>query len=100
VAVVHGPIVLGSMVPDPALAGARASRTHIATSTQLPIEEGPKLVGSDDEVIAALQPVGGRPLTFTARNAIQPAEFADLELVPFFRVHDSRYMIYWPIEKP
>jgi hypothetical protein len=39
--------------------------------------------------------VPGRALTFTARDLIRPREARDLELIPFFRVHDSRYMLYW-----
>ena len=37
----------------------------------------------------------------SARPAlIRPAAARDLELVPFFRVHDSRYMIYWRVATP
>ena len=37
----------------------------------------------------------------SARTAIiRPASARDLELVPFFRVHDSRYMMYWRVATP
>jgi hypothetical protein len=39
--------------------------------------------------------VPGRALTFTAPDLIRPRAARDLQLVPFFRVHDSRYQIYW-----
>jgi hypothetical protein len=65
----------------------------------LPIDEGPKLAGSDEQILAGIKPVEGRRMTFTARDVIQPASFGDLELIPFFRVHDVRYMIYWPVVK-
>ena len=39
-------------------------------------------------------------MTFTASDLIRPAEARDLKLVPFFRVHDSRYMIYWRAVAP
>ena len=39
-------------------------------------------------------------MTFTASDLIRPAEARDLTLVPFFRVHDSRYMIYWRAVTP
>jgi uncharacterized protein len=42
-----------------------------------------------------IRPVAGSPMTFTASELIRPARERDLQLVPFFRVHDSRYMIYW-----
>ncbi len=47
-----------------------------------------------------IRPVAGSPMTFTASDLIRPAEARDLELVPFFRVHDSRYMIYWRAVAP
>jgi hypothetical protein len=69
------------------------------TGKFLPIEEGPKLVGSDEQILAGIKPVVGRPLTFTARDVIRPESFRELELIPFFRNHDVRYIIYWPIAK-
>jgi hypothetical protein len=47
---------------------------------------------------AHIRPVPGKPLTFTARNVIRPKHARDLELVPFFRVHDARYAIYWKVQ--
>ena len=40
-------------------------------------------------------------LTFTAPGLIQGRPGADqLQLIPFFRLHDSRYMLYWPRSTP
>jgi len=44
--------------------------------------------------------VSGRPMTFSASEAIRPAQARGLELVPFFRVHDGRYVIYWRVVAP
>jgi DUF1680 family protein len=101
-AIVHGPIVLGAKIDDPDLARqvAAANPTlHISRVTMLPIEEGPRFSGGDAEVVAGIEPLPGRPLTFTARQVIQPRTFSELELIPFFRIHDTRYMVYWPISK-
>ncbi|MEX2315542.1 MAG: beta-L-arabinofuranosidase domain-containing protein [Pirellulales bacterium] len=102
VAVVHGPIVLGAKVDDPDLARQVEERNplnHVSAVRMLPIEEGPKFVGSEAAVIAGIEPVADQPLTFTARRVIRPDAFSSLTLVPFFRVHDTRYMVYWPIDK-
>src|SRR5690606_15711550 len=39
----------------------------------------------------------GKQLAFTAKSLIYPASYADIKLVPFASIHDSRYMIYWPV---
>jgi hypothetical protein len=31
---------------------------------------------------------------------IEPDAYSNTELVPFFRVHHSRYMLYWPYSTP
>jgi hypothetical protein len=70
---------------------------HIASGPQQPLDEAPRLVGGEEEILAAIKPTD-RPLTFRADAAIEPDEFDSLELKPFFRVHDARYIIYWPLE--
>jgi uncharacterized protein len=102
VAVMHGPIVLAAKVADPNLqphVPKTTPNSHISSAPRLPIETAPIFAGDEETVVAAIQPVAGRPLTFTASGAIRPEEFRDLELTPFFRIHDARYMLYWPIAK-
>jgi DUF1680 family protein len=100
VAVMHGPIVLGAKTGTEQMNGLVAGDgrwEHSAAGPKLPPDAAPKLVGSEEAVLAVLQPVAGKPLTYTAPSAIRPAEFRELELMPFFRLHDARYMIYWKI---
>ena len=59
---------------------------------RLPSVPAPTLVGSASDLAPWIQPVAGRPLTFTTRG--QPI---DLELVPFYRSLDERYAVYWTI---
>lgn len=66
----------------------------------LPLDRAPMLVGDSARLAEHIVPVKGRPMTFTAQDLIQPVEAGKLELVPFFRVHDSRYMIYWRTVTP
>jgi hypothetical protein len=39
-------------------------------------------------------------LRFKTTGLIEPEAYRDLELLPFFRVHRSRYMLYWPFSTP
>lgn len=100
VSFVHGPIVLAAATDTTNLVGLRADDSrmgHIANGPLYPIETAPLLVSSQKNVTSALKPVQGKPLTFTASSVIYPEKYKDLQLVPFFTVHDARYIIYWPI---
>jgi len=39
--------------------------------------------------------VEGEPLTFRAPDLVHETG-EDITLIPFFRLHDSRYAVYWP----
>jgi hypothetical protein len=58
------------------------------------------LVGDVNTFAEHIVPVKGRSLTFTIRDLVRPAKFHDIELVPFFRVHDARTMLYWRATSP
>jgi len=100
VAVLHGPIVLAAKTPQPgeALAfKADDSRMgHIAQGAVCPQEAAPVFVSDRADFVRRFRPVPGQPLTFTAPGLIQGGKGAEkLQLIPFFRLHDSRYMLYW-----
>ena len=44
--------------------------------------------------------MAGRELRFRFTGRIEPAEYADVDLVSFFRVHHARYTLYWPHSTP
>jgi len=101
-AIVHGPIVLAAKTGAERLEGLIAGdgrMDHVASGPELPLDEAPMLVGEIATLAGRIRPVPGRPLTFTARDVVRPAAARDLELIPFFRVHDSRYVIYWRIDE-
>jgi hypothetical protein len=58
------------------------------------------LVGDPATMAAHFRPVPGKSLHFVAGDLIRPANFSTLELEPFFRVHDARYMMYWRVATP
>jgi len=97
-AVMHGPIVLAARTGTEDLRGLVAGdgrMAHIGSGALLPLESAPMLVGEREDLVASFKPVAGRPLTFTAHDLIRPEAYQGLELEPFFRIHDSRYIVYW-----
>ncbi|RZJ13501.1 MAG: glycosyl hydrolase [Rubrivivax sp.] len=100
VAVLHGPIVLAAKTPQPGESlsfRADGSRMgHIAHGAVCPQEAAPVFVSDKADFIRRFKPVPGQPLTFVAPGLIQGAKGEEkLQLIPFFRLHDSRYMLYW-----
>jgi DUF1680 family protein len=99
VAIMHGPILLGAKTGNEDLKGLVADDSrwgHIASGEKLPITGAPAFV--DDNVSSIgnyLVPVKNKPMTFTVSNLKVVNSPEKLELEPFFRIHDSRYMIYW-----
>lgn len=103
VAVLHGPIVLGAKTGAENLDGLIAGDSRMGHATPgpyEPLDQAPMLVGDPAKLTSGIQPVKNRPLVFTARELIQPASYREIELVPFFRIHDARYMIYWRTATP
>jgi DUF1680 family protein len=103
VSVVHGPLVLAARTGSEDMPGVIAGdgrMAHVSPGPYLPLDSAPMLVGNVNTLAAHIRPVAGRSLTFRAPDIIQPANARHLELVPFFRVHDSRYMVYWRAVAP
>lgn len=98
VALMHGPIVLAARTGTEGLDGLIADDgrgSHVAPGPLLPLDRAPMLVGNRDALAAQVRRVPGRPLTFEAGGLVRPAAFGGLRLEPLFRVHDSRYIVYW-----
>ena len=100
---VHGPMVLAAATEDSDLTGlwADSSRMgHVAAGPLYPIVEAPMIVKDDQQIVSELKPVPGEPLAFTASTLIEPKPYADVKLVPFFTLHETRYQLYWPVTTP
>jgi hypothetical protein len=105
VAVLHGPIVLAARTPQPdetlnfRADGSRMG--HIAQGAVCPQEAAPVFVSDKADFVRRFRPVPGLPLTFIAPGLIQGRKGGEnLQLIPFFRLHDSRYMVYWARSTP
>ena len=97
IALMHGPIMLAMKTgtEDLAMLIADDSRFgQLAVGKKLPIDQAPILVNKDVESIAnQLQPIAGKPLHFNLTTKM--VNEIRNELIPFFELHDSRYMMYW-----
>jgi DUF1680 family protein len=104
-AVLHGPIVLVAKTQP--FAGeqlnflADDSRMgHIPQGQVCPQEAAPLFVSDTKEFMDRFKPVKDKPLTFTAPGLVHGGAGSATEFIPFFRLHDSRYMMYWQQSTP
>ena len=100
---VHGPVVLAAATEDSDLTGlwADSSRMgHVADGQLYPIVEAPMIVEKGPEIVSEIKPIADESLTFTASTLIEPQQYADIKLVPFFTLHETRYQLYWPVTTP
>lgn len=104
-AVLHGPIVLAARTVP--IAGEKLDFTadgsrlgHIASGPVCALDATPFFITDAKAFLAQLKAVKGKPLTFTASGVVQGQARASVELMPFFRLHDARYEVYWPHASP
>ncbi|KMT64277.1 acetyl-CoA carboxylase [Catenovulum maritimum] len=100
-AIVHGPIVLAAKVnpfPNEKLnfIGDDSRMGHIASGQVCPPEALPVMLDNPDEFIRKLKPVAGQALTYIADEQVSNPLSEPVKLVPFYKLHDSRYQVYWP----
>ncbi len=98
VALLYGPVLLAARTGTEDLQGLKADDgrwSHIAHGKRLPVDKAPIIIEDNlSEIPNKLKPVEGKPLTFTTAN-ITMENPAAIVLEPFFKIHDSRYMMYW-----
>lgn len=97
--ILHGPIVLAAKTGSADQTGLFADDSrggHIAAGPKYPLNEMPVLVGDAAKLPEMLSPVAGQPLHFTL-GGVYPASYGKLELEPFFRLHQSRYALYFKV---
>ena len=98
-AIFRGPIVLAHPAGTKDLVGLRADDSrmaHVAAGPTLPLDQVPALLTTAAVLPAKVvaDPAAG-PLHFRLVDVVEPAAPEGLTLVPFFRLHDARYQMYW-----
>jgi hypothetical protein len=98
VAFLYGPIVLAAETGTNDMTGLQAGGgrwDHIANGPLVPLDQAPILVCATDDIRKSIQPVPNQSLKFTLSSAVLPEKYQTLQLVPFYRLPDTRYVIYW-----
>ena len=97
-AFMYGPIVLASPTGTENMDGLYADDSrggHIAHGKQISMQEIPMLVGSAASLPQSLRKIDDDLIAFTYTGSVYPAQKEALKLIPFFRLHDSRYAVYF-----
>ncbi|HOZ76367.1 MAG TPA: glycoside hydrolase family 127 protein [Ferruginibacter sp.] len=98
IAIMHGPVLLAAKTETENLKGLVADDSrwgHIAGGKKLPLDKAPIILEDNiPSITNKLKPVAGKHLTFSASDLkmINPAKII---FEPFYKIHDSRYMMYW-----
>lgn len=96
----HGPIVLASKTGNEQMDGLFADDSrggHIAHGPKIPLNEMPILESQPNEIVSKIQPKANQPMAFTLEN-LHSDKYNKMELMPFYKLHESRYMVYWHSE--
>ncbi|WP_312192293.1 glycoside hydrolase family 127 protein [Sphingobacterium sp.] len=97
--ILYGPIVLGSRTGENNLLGLKADDSrmgHIASGEQIPLRNIPILTAEASKIPSLVKQVPSKPLHFTLSGLHSGKQHIEMELEPFFGIHDSRYILYWP----
>jgi len=101
ISILCGPIVMGVQMGTNDLRGLIADDhrwAHIAHGSLVSLFDTPPIIGTRNEIqskLEKMQPVAGKPFSFTVPALFADAKYKDLVIEPFYKIHDSRYMIYW-----
>lgn len=101
--VVYGPVVLAAVTDRSDLDGLTAGdgrMDHVASGPLRPLDEAPMLVGEREGLASRVSRPDPAELEFSVDDVVRPERFVGLRLVPFYRVHDARYMLYWRVVAP
>ena len=94
----YGPIVLASRMGTQRQDGMFADDSrggHIAQGPRLPLQNMPVVVGSTENILSHITKTNGK-MEFTLKG-VSPENYEGMKLEPFYRIHESRYMVYWPV---
>lgn len=101
VSILRGPIVMAARFDNGApLTGLIADDhrwAHIAHGPLVSVFDTPLLIGKRQSLLKklnAMKPVEGRELAYSVPGLFDK-KFGDVVLEPFYRIHDSRYILYW-----
>lgn len=95
----YGPVVLAAKTNAENMTGLLADDSrggHIAKGDQVSLTEIPHLVSNSAALEEKVEMVSPRDLRFKLNSLQVKNTETQMELMPFYKLHDSRYIIYWP----
>lgn len=101
VAILRGPIVLAAPDGTNDMRGVRANdgrMAHVANGQMIPMDQVPVLLASADALPSHIVPVKkGGQMAFKLTDVVEPAAKDGITLLPFFRLAEQRYQMYWQL---
>lgn len=101
VAIMRGPIVLAAPAGTNDLRGLYANDSrmgHVAAGSLVTLDQVPILLTSADELPRHVTPeLAAGPMHFRLNDVVEPPVTDGRPLIPFFRLHDQRYQMYWEL---
>lgn len=97
-ALMYGPVLLGAKTGTEDMAGLIADDSrmgHVAAGSMISLDKAPVMVTNSSTLTGKITAVPGRKLNFYAKELIKNTKDSNLVLEPFYKIHDSRYMMYW-----
>ncbi len=95
-----GPFVLAAKTDTMDMPGEFADDSrggHIAAGKKIPLQDIPVVISNEKDLLSHIVPVKGKKATF-AINSLRGDKYKNLELVPFYEIYESRYIVYFPVE--
>lgn len=95
VAFMYGPIVLAGALGRENYPESDILADHLSLNNH-PLIDVPTLVSEERDCRTFIKPVEGEALTFRIDGIGQPGDVS-VTLVPFYKLHHERYVIYWTL---
>jgi hypothetical protein len=93
----YGPIVLAGELGADNLPGNGQEAKQPGDLNRVPDPAVPQIACPPADIAAHVKRLPGSQLAFKTDGLLTPA---DLELIPFYRVHHERYSVYWEAGQP
>jgi uncharacterized protein len=97
IALLYGPIVLAGDLGRESLQDAKRYGPDAPQLDRVRPIEIPGFIGTVKDVLGKVQPIPGAPLIFKTVSLARPS---DVTLLPFYRVFEPRYTVYWQLYAP
>lgn len=97
VAVLYGPIVLAGDLGKETLQETQRYGTDAPQFDHVKPITIPAFIGDVQAVLSHLKPAPNAPLTFKSEGLARPSE---VTLLPFYKVFEPRYTVYWKVQTP